>query len=92
LAGSPSATTTIPGNELLLPPPFGGKRVRRDLWREALDRFSEDAAMVATIPRFLFVYYTYAQQTLKVVDAMANALGERGCEARQAKIEFTASD
>jgi menaquinone-dependent protoporphyrinogen IX oxidase len=42
-------------------------------------------------PRVLFVYYTYTQQTLKVVEAMAEVLGERGCEVQQAAIEFTDS-
>jgi cobalamin biosynthesis Mg chelatase CobN len=40
-------------------------------------------------PRVLFVYYTYTQQSLRVVEAMADALRERGCEVRQAGIEFT---
>jgi menaquinone-dependent protoporphyrinogen IX oxidase len=42
-------------------------------------------------PRVLFVYFTYTQQTLKVVEAMAAVLRERGCEVRQASIEFTDS-
>jgi hypothetical protein len=37
----------------------------------------------------LFVYYIYTQQSLRVVEAMADALRERGCEVRQAGIEFT---
>jgi hypothetical protein len=45
--------------------------------------------MAVTRPRVLFVYYTYSQQTLRVVEAMAGLLRERGCEVRQAKIEFT---
>jgi menaquinone-dependent protoporphyrinogen IX oxidase len=40
-------------------------------------------------PRVLFVYYTYTQQSLRVVEAMADALRQRGCEVRQAGIEFT---
>jgi len=40
-------------------------------------------------PRVLFVYYTYTQQSLRVVEAMADALRERGCEVWQAGIEFT---
>ncbi len=44
--------------------------------------------MTATKPRVLFVYYTYTQQTLRVVEAMAEVLRERGCEVRQARIEF----
>ena len=40
-------------------------------------------------PRVLFVYYTYTQQSLRVVEAMADVLRERGCEVRQAGIEFT---
>jgi hypothetical protein len=40
-------------------------------------------------PRVLLVYYTYTQQALKVVEAMASVLGERGCEVDQTAIEFT---
>ena len=40
-------------------------------------------------PRVLFVYYTYTQQTLKVVEAMAEVLRDRGCEVQKAAIEFT---
>ena len=43
----------------------------------------------ATKPQVLFVYYTYTQQSLRVVEAMADVLRERGCEVRQAGIEFT---
>jgi hypothetical protein len=42
-----------------------------------------------TRPRVLFVYFTYSQQTLRVVDAMSATLRERGCDVRQARIEFT---
>jgi hypothetical protein len=45
--------------------------------------------MTATKPKVLFVYYTYSQQTLRVVEVMTGVLRERGCEVRQAKIEFT---
>jgi len=37
----------------------------------------------------LFVYYSYTQQTRKVVEAMAEVLRERGYEVHQAAIEFT---
>ena len=40
-------------------------------------------------PRVLFVYYTYTQQTLRVVEAMSDVLRTRGCEVHQAGIEFT---
>jgi hypothetical protein len=40
-------------------------------------------------PSVLFVYYTYTQQTLKVVEAMAEVLRERGCQVQLAAIEFT---
>jgi hypothetical protein len=33
--------------------------------------------MTATQPRVLFVYFTYTQQTLKVVEAMAGVLRGR---------------
>jgi len=45
--------------------------------------------MTATRPRVLFVYFTVSQQTLRVVEAMADTLSERGCDVRQARIEFT---
>jgi hypothetical protein len=44
--------------------------------------------MTATSPKILFVYYTYSQQTLRVVEAMADVLRARGCEVVQARIEF----
>jgi len=40
-------------------------------------------------PRVLFVYYTYTQQSRKVAQVMAEELRERGCDVRQAAIEFT---
>ena len=45
--------------------------------------------MPATRARVLFVYFTYTQQNPRVVEAMADALRERGCEVQQAPIEFT---
>jgi multimeric flavodoxin WrbA len=39
-------------------------------------------------PRVLFVYFSYTQQTKKVVDAMAETLRSRGCDAELANIEF----
>jgi len=41
------------------------------------------------VPRVLFVYYSYTQQTQKVVEAMADVFRERGCEVQQASIELT---
>jgi hypothetical protein len=38
--------------------------------------------------RVLFVYFTYTQQTKKIVDAMAEVLVGRGCDAELARIEF----
>jgi hypothetical protein len=43
----------------------------------------------ASKPSVLFVYYTYTQQTLKVVEAMAEALRGHGCDVNLAAIEFT---
>jgi hypothetical protein len=40
-------------------------------------------------PQVLFVYYTYTQQSLRVVEAMADVLRDRGCEVSQASIGFT---
>jgi menaquinone-dependent protoporphyrinogen IX oxidase len=45
--------------------------------------------MTATKPKVLFVYYTYSQQTLSVVEVMASVLRDRGCDVRQAEILFT---
>jgi hypothetical protein len=42
-----------------------------------------------TKPRVLFVYFTYTQQSLRVVEAMADVLRDRGCEVSQASIGFT---
>jgi hypothetical protein len=39
-------------------------------------------------PRVLFVYFSYTQQTKKVVDAMAETLRSRGCDTELAAIEF----
>jgi menaquinone-dependent protoporphyrinogen IX oxidase len=48
---------------------------------------SSDA--VVTKPRVLLVYYSHTQQALRVADAMAEVLRERGCDVTQAAIEFT---
>ena len=40
-------------------------------------------------PRVLFVYYSYTQQTRKVVEAMAEVLRKRDCEVAEAAIQFT---
>ena len=40
-------------------------------------------------PSVLFVYYTYTQQTVKVLEAMGDVLRDRGCEIRLACLEFT---
>jgi hypothetical protein len=45
--------------------------------------------MSADKPKVLFVYFTYSQQTLRVVETMAGALGQRGCDVALARIEFT---
>jgi hypothetical protein len=42
----------------------------------------------AGTPSALFVYYTYTQQTRKVVDVMADVLVGRGCDVHRAAIEF----
>lgn len=43
----------------------------------------------ASKPSVLFVYYTYTQQTLKVVEAMAEVLRGHGCDVNLAAIDFT---
>jgi hypothetical protein len=40
-------------------------------------------------PAVLFVFYTHTQQSLRVADAMADVLRERGCDVSLAGIEFT---
>ena len=40
-------------------------------------------------PSVLFVFYSHTQQSLRVAEAMAGVLRERGCEVRLAGIEFT---
>jgi len=45
----------------------------------------------ATGPRVLFVYFTYTQQSLKVVEAMSEVLREQGCDVKSAAIELTDS-
>ena len=43
----------------------------------------------ATKPSGLFIYFTYTNQTRKVIDAMAEVLRGRGCDVQLATIEFT---
>ncbi len=40
-------------------------------------------------PSVLLVYFTHTQQTLKVIQAMAEVLRDRGCDVSLAAIEFT---
>lgn len=42
----------------------------------------------ATKPSVLFVYYTYTNQTRKVIDAMAEVLRGHGCDVQLGAIEF----
>jgi len=42
----------------------------------------------AAKPQVLFVYYTYTQQTLRVVETMAEVLRGRGCDVYSGAIEF----
>jgi hypothetical protein len=44
---------------------------------------------VAGRPHVLLVHYTFTKQALKLSDAMAEVLRERGCEVTQSAIEFT---
>lgn len=43
----------------------------------------------AAQPSVLFVFYTHTQQSLRVADAMADVLRERGCDVSLVGIEFT---
>jgi menaquinone-dependent protoporphyrinogen IX oxidase len=45
--------------------------------------------MSATKPQILFVYFTYTKQTLKIVEAMSDVFGERGCDVTHAQIDLT---
>jgi hypothetical protein len=40
-------------------------------------------------PSVLFVFYSHTQQSIRVADAMAGVLRERGCDVTLAGIEFT---
>jgi flavodoxin len=40
-------------------------------------------------PSVLFVYYTYTNQTRRVIDVMAEVFGGRGCEVQLGAITFT---
>jgi hypothetical protein len=40
-------------------------------------------------PSVLFVFYTHTQQSLRVAEAMAGVLRERGCGVTLAEVEFT---
>ena len=42
-----------------------------------------------TKPKVLIVYYTFTQQTGRVVEAMAERFTEHGCDVTRAAIEFT---
>ena len=43
----------------------------------------------AARPSVLFIYFTYTNQTRKVIDVMAEVLRGRGCDVQLAAIEFT---
>jgi hypothetical protein len=45
--------------------------------------------MTTTRPKVLFVYFTYSQQVLRVVAAMADVLHTRGCQAGSFKLRVT---
>jgi hypothetical protein len=40
-------------------------------------------------PSVLFVFYSHTQQSLRVAEAMAGVLRERGCDVSLARVEFT---
>src|SRR5215211_6084171 len=40
-------------------------------------------------PRVLLLYYTFTGQSLRVLEAAAEAFRERGCDVQTAEIEFT---
>src|SRR3954468_6664574 len=54
-----------------------------------LDGGAHEAPTMATAPRVLLVHYTYTQQSVRMSDAMADAMRRGGCEITQAAIEFT---
>lgn len=50
---------------------------------------SSAASMSTPTARVLFVYFTYTEQTLKVTEAMADVLRQRGCAVDLAAIDLT---
>ena len=48
------------------------------------------APMETTRTHVLLVHYTFTKQALRMSDAMAGEMRERGCEVTQSAIEFTA--
>src|SRR5260370_331319 len=65
---------------------WGGQRLRAP--REYRDRRRSGMNSLQK-PSVLFVFYTHTQQSLRVAEAMAGVLRERGCEVSLAGIEFT---
>jgi len=50
---------------------------------------TEGATINGSPPRVLFVYFTYTNQTRKIVEAMTETFQQRGCEVERAAIELT---
>jgi hypothetical protein len=63
--------------------------VNRPAQPSLADAAAHGAPTTASGPRVLLVHYTYTQQALRMSDAMAEAMRERGCHVTQAAIEFT---
>jgi hypothetical protein len=45
--------------------------------------------MTSKSPKILFVYFSFTNQTHKVVEAMSEVMRAKGCEVSHARIEFT---
>src|SRR5829696_6755603 len=67
-------------------PPRRGESPQTTKDRKLWDVMEQTAPMIK--PSVLFVYYTYTQQTLKLVDAMADVLRDRECDVHLGAIEF----
>src|ERR1019366_6151061 len=101
---SPATLTGQLADRLGAAPPGGGGRGGRGPPGEGGARGGRRAAASSTAgvsrsrrsrmnsprkPSVLFVFYTHTRQSLRVADAMADVLRERGCDVSLAGIEFT---
>jgi hypothetical protein len=65
---------------------------RSDLGRNETRQNNRGGAlspMTSKNPKILFVYFSFTNQTHKVVEAMSEVLRAKGCKVSHARIEFT---